>query len=132
MPEYEKQARVLHQHGKLMAVHMDGRLANLAQLIARTPIDIIEALHPIPMGDLPVIDALSVWPEKVLWLGFPSSVYQFGPKAVQEFTLDLLREFGTGERIAIAMSTEGQVSNENLLALTSVLERLSLPLTSEG
>ncbi len=132
MPEYEKQARVLHQHGKLMAVHMDGRLANLAQLIARTPIDIIEALHPIPMGDLPVIDALSVWPEKVLWLGFPSSVYQFGPKAVQEFTLELLREFGTGERIAIAMSTEGQVSNENLLALTSVLERLSLPLTSEG
>ena len=26
LPEYEKQAKTLHEHGKLMAVHMDGRL----------------------------------------------------------------------------------------------------------
>ena len=26
MPEYEKQGRVVHQHGKLMAVHMDGEI----------------------------------------------------------------------------------------------------------
>ena len=53
MPVYEKQAEVLHEHGKLMAVHMDGRVKALKDLIAQTPIDIIEAFHPPPMGDLP-------------------------------------------------------------------------------
>ena len=130
MPEYEKQARVLHQHGKLMAVHMDGRLACLTQLIAQTPIDIIEALHPIPMGDLSIADALALWPNKVLWLGFPGSVYALGPEVTKEFAVNLLRELGSGERVVIAMSTENQVSNENLVALTSVLENVALPLTA--
>lgn len=129
MPEYEKQAAVLHPAGKLMAFHMDGRLACLKDLIARTPIDIIEAFHPLPMGDLPLAEALAAWPEKVIWLGFPGSVYLLGPVAVREKALEILREAGTGERLVVAMSTENLVSNENLLALTGVLERAYLPLT---
>jgi hypothetical protein len=108
-----------------MAVHMDGRLKVLKDLIARTPIDIVEALHPPPMGDLSVRDALTCWPDKSVWVGFPSSVYAFGPEATREFALDLLREAGSGERLVIEMSTENLVSNENLLALTSVLEKHS-------
>jgi len=129
MPEYEKQAKPLHRAGKLMACHMDGRLKNLTEQIAQTPIDIIEAIHPPPMGDLAIGEALAAWPGKALWIGFPSSVYLKGPEATQHFALDLLRETGSGERVAIAASTENFVSNENLLALTSVLEHAELPLT---
>jgi hypothetical protein len=131
MPEYEKQARSLHRHGKLMAVHMDGRVANLKHLIARTPIDIIEAFHPIPMGDLAIGETLSLWRDKVIWLGFPGSIYELGATATREFALQLLGEIGSGERLAIAMSTENQVTNENLRTLTAVLERAELPLTPE-
>jgi len=131
MPEYEKQAAVLHAHGKLMAVHMDGRLDVVKDLIRQTPVDIVEAVHPPPMGDLSIGEALRRWPDKAIWIGFPSSVYDFGPKAVQEFALDLLRDVGTGERLAIAMSTENQVSNANLLALTAVLEQAELPVSTE-
>jgi hypothetical protein len=129
MPEYEKQAKPLHRAGKLMAVHMDGRLKNLKELIGKTPIDIIEAIHPPPMGDLSIHEALAAWPDKVLWIGFPSSVYLEGPEATQRFALELLRETGSGERVAIAASTENFVSNENLLALTAVLEDAELPLS---
>ena len=132
IPEYEKQARVLHQHGKLMAVHMDGRIGVLKELVARTPIDIIEALHPPPMGDLPVGEALSLWSDKAIWLGFPGSIYELGPQATKEFALQLLRDMGPGERLAIAMSTENQVSNDNLRMLTAILEHADLPLTPEG
>jgi hypothetical protein len=128
MPVYERQAQVLHERGKLMAVHMDGRVGLLKNLIARTPIDIVEALHPPPMGDLPVGEALSLWADKTIWVGFPGSVYLHGPEAVRRYALDLLREAGCGERLAIEMSTENQVSNENLLMLTSVLEHAELPL----
>jgi hypothetical protein len=128
IPEYEKQAKLLHRAGKLMAVHMDGRLRVLRELIGRTPIDIVEAIHPPPMGDLPIGEALAAWPGKTLWVGFPSAIYEAGPDATRQFALELLREVGTGERLAIAMSTENQVSNENLCALTSVLEKAELPL----
>jgi hypothetical protein len=129
MPVYEEQGRILHTQGKLMAVHIDGRVKVLRELVARTPIDIVEALHPPPMGDLSLADALQAWPDKAIWVGFPGDIYLLGPQATREYALDLLRQAGTGERVAIAMSTENLVSNENLLALTSVLEHAELPLS---
>jgi hypothetical protein len=129
MPVYEEQGRILHAQGKLMAVHIDGRVKVLRELVARTPIDIVEALHPPPMGDLSLADALQAWPDKAIWVGFPGDIYLLGPQATREYALDLLRQAGTGERVAIAMSTENLVSNENLLALTSVLEHAELPLS---
>jgi len=131
MPEYEKMAKILHEHGKLLAAHMDGRVAVLKDLIAKTPIDIIEALHPPPMGDLPIGEALSLWKDKVIWTGFPGSVYMLGPEATKKHALNLLREVVPGDRLCIEMSTENLVSNENLLMLTSVLENAELPLTQE-
>jgi len=131
LPEYERMAKIFHAHGKLMAVHMDGRLNVLKELIARTPIDIIEAFHPPPMGDLPLGEALKVWKDKVIWMGFPGAIYELGPEEVKKYTFDLLKEIGTGERLVVAMSTENIVSNENMLALTSIFEKADLPLTPE-
>jgi hypothetical protein len=131
MPVYEEQGKVLHEHGKLMAVHMDGRVGVLKDLIARTPIDIIEALHPPPMGDVSIGEALSLWPDKSIWVGFPGAVYALGPEATRDYTLDLLAEVVPGDRLTITMSTENLVSNEDLLMLTSVLEQADLPLTKE-
>jgi len=131
MPEYEKCARVLHEHGKLLAAHMDGRLGVLKDLIAKTPIDIIEALHPPPVGDMPISEALSLWREKAIWVGYPGAVYTLGPEAVKKHALELLRSVVPGDRLVIEMSTENLVSNENLLMLTSVLENAELPLTED-
>jgi len=130
MPEYEKMARICHKHGKLLASHMDGRVGVLKDLIAKTPLDIIEALHPPPMGDLPIGEALRLWKDKVIWVGFPASVYTMGSKATKEHALSLLRETIPGERLCLEMSTENIVSNENLRMLTSVLENAVLPLTA--
>ncbi len=121
----------MHKHGKLMAVHMDGRIGSLKDLIASTAVDIVEALHPPPMGDLSVGEALDLWPEKAVWVGFPDSTYNVGPEETKRYAIEFLRGLGTGERVAVAMSTENIVSNENLIALTEVLERAELPLTPD-
>lgn len=131
MPEYEKCARVLHEQDRLLLVHMDGRVDVIKHLIAKTPIDIIEALHPPPMGDLPVQEALELWEDKVIWVGFPGAVYALGPDAVRKHTLELLRSVVPGERLVIEMSTENLVTNECLLMLTSVLEKATLPLSED-
>jgi hypothetical protein len=129
MPVYTAQAEAIHRSGKRMAVHMDGRLNALKSLIARSPIDIVEAFHPPPMGDLALSEALALWHDKAIWVGFPGSIYALGPQATTRYVCELLQEAAPGERLVIEMSTENLVSNENLLALTSVLERAELPLT---
>ncbi|MFC1912016.1 hypothetical protein ACFLXG_02520 [Chloroflexota bacterium] len=128
IPEYEKMARICHKHGKLLASHMDGRVGVLKDLIAKTSVDIIEALTPPPMGDLPIGEALSLWPDKVIWVGFPSSVYMMGPEVTKKHALNLLRDTVPGERLCIEVSTENIVSNDNLRMLTSVLENAELPM----
>jgi hypothetical protein len=131
IPEYEKCCRIIHRHGKKVAFHMDGRLNVLKNLIAQTPIDIIEAFHPPPMGDLPLDEALRVWKDKVIWVGFPGAIYSLGTETVKEYTLNLLRAAIPAERLVIAMSTENLVSNEHLIALTSIFEKADLPLTED-
>ena len=131
MPQYEKMAKICHEHGKPLAIHMDGRVGVLKDLIAKTPLDIIEALTPPPMGDLSIGEALACWPDKVIWVGFPGSVYMMGPEATREHALNLLRDTVPGERLCIEASTENIVSNDNLRMLTSVLENAELPMTSE-
>lgn len=53
-------AKVLHAHGKIMAVHMDGRIGSLKHLITQTSIDIVEGFHPPPKGDISLSEALEV------------------------------------------------------------------------
>lgn len=132
LPVYEKQAAILHRQGKLIAVHMDGRLKTLKALIAKTPIDIVEAFHPEPMGDLSLSEALAAWQDKAIWLGFPGAIYELGPEETKRFAIELLKAAGRGERLAITMSTENLVSNDNLIALASVMENAKLPLTPES
>jgi hypothetical protein len=83
------------------------------------------------MGDLSIGEALALWKDKAIWLGFPGAIYELGTHATREFAVQLLREIGSGERLALAMSTENQVTNENLLALTAILENVELPLAPE-
>ena len=132
MPVYQEQAELLHRHGKLMSVHMDGRLAAIKELIAETAIDIVEAFHPPPMGDLALDEALATWPHKAVWVGFPASEYARGTAATQAAALDVLRQAGAGNRVTVAASTENLVSNANLVALTSVLAEADLPLTRDN
>ena len=87
-----------------------------------------EAASPNTMSDLPIGQALAARPGKAIWVGFPGATYEFGPEATRQYAPDLLREVGAGDRLAIAMSTEGQVSNDNLMALTDVLASATLPL----
>jgi hypothetical protein len=131
MPDYQKCAKILHEKKKIMASHMDGRLNNIKSHISRCPHDVIEAMHPPPMGDLPIEEALDLWKDKVIWIGYPSSVYAMGPAAVKQHLLELLKAAIPGDRLTITASTENLVSNENLLMLTSILESAELPLSEK-
>jgi hypothetical protein len=55
-----------------------------------------------------------------------------GTEVVRRFLLDLLVSVIPGDRVGIAASTENLVSDEHLLALSSILEKATLPLWKES
>ena len=58
--------------GKLSFVHMDGRLRGLISEVAATGFDVLEALTPAPVGDVPLAELADlVPPGTTIWGGLP-------------------------------------------------------------
>ncbi|MEM2180582.1 MAG: hypothetical protein QXP32_07170 [Nitrososphaeria archaeon] len=132
LPTYEKLANLLHSKGKLLNVHMDGKLKALSNLISKSKIDIIEAFTPPPTGDLPLEDALAEWKDKIIWINFPSAISTAqgpNPQIVKKYLIELLeKSIPYSDRIMIIASTENYVPEENIIAMAKVMEKATLPL----
>ena len=92
VPHYNEAADIMHKHGKLIGCHFDANCKLLAKAIARTTLDYIEAFTPAPDTDMTLGDAREVWPDKVLWLNFPSSVHLSSDAEIEQTTVDLLNQ----------------------------------------
>ncbi|MFH1741030.1 MAG: uroporphyrinogen decarboxylase family protein [bacterium] len=98
LPFYNEVAAIMHANGKLYGVHLDGNLAALKALIARSGLDFIEGFTPPPMGDLDMKEAMAAWPSKVLWVNFPGSVFVEPEQAIIDYTVKLLKDgMGSGQ-----------------------------------
>jgi uroporphyrinogen-III decarboxylase len=97
LPLYESRARLSRQAGKAYLVHMDGKLKALKALIARSSITGIESFSvPLAGGDLPLVEARSAWPGKLLLPNFPASLCYQPEEAIQGFLDGLLDDAGRG------------------------------------
>ena len=133
-PSYSKFAELLHAKGKFLSVHMDGRLKALAEEIAKSNVDIVEAFTPPPMGDLPLNPAMALWKNKSIWINFPSAISTLPvhpPRVVKQYLIDYLESLIPGERAALIVSTENRVPGESLMAMLEVMEQATLPLSEE-
>ena len=131
LPAYKKCADKIHSKGKILGVHMDGRLNVLKNLIGKANIDVVEAFTPPPLGDLRIDEALDLWESKVIWMNYPSSVCLMGPEAVKKHTLELLKQVVPGDRLLITASTENVVPHDSLLMLTEIISKVKLPFSKE-
>lgn len=109
LPEYAKIHRRLAGTGKILAVHMDGRLRNLADDIAKAEVDVVEALTPPPMGDFSVAEARERWPGKALWINFTSSMHIEPEEDIAEHTRELLAQAGNKRGFAISVTEDAPV-----------------------
>jgi hypothetical protein len=92
LPHYEEAWEALHPKGKMLASHLDANCRLLAPLIARSKLDCIEAFSPAPMTDMTLGEARRAWPDKVLWLNFPSQMHLAPDAEVERATVGLLSE----------------------------------------
>lgn len=92
LPHYHEAAEAMHRHGKWIGCHFDDNNRLIADLIARADLDYIEAFTPAPGSDMTLGEARAAWPEKVLWLNFPSAVHMQSDEEVRRATVALLEE----------------------------------------
>lgn len=125
MPEYKYLKQRLAGTGKMLAVHMDGRLKSLQGLIGESDFDIVEAMTPPPMGDVSIAAAREAWPGKALWINFTSSMHIEPPEAIAEHTRELLAQAGTKRGFAISVTEDAPVQalERSLGVIASVLNQ---------
>ncbi|MCP4644396.1 MAG: hypothetical protein GY851_28390 [bacterium] len=103
---YNEAAEVLHKHGKLIGCHFDANCRLLADAIAGTDLDYIEAFTPAPDTDMSLGDAREAWPDKLLWLNYPSSVHLQSDAAVEQKTVDMLNEVDSTRGIIMGITED--------------------------
>ena len=90
IPNYNEAAEILHKEGKLIGSHYDADNSLIMDMIAGTDLDYIEAYDP---GMSPSIkQAQKAWPDKVLWLNWPSAWHLETVDEVKRKTIQLLEE----------------------------------------
>jgi uroporphyrinogen-III decarboxylase len=131
IPCFNEFADAVHEQGKLCACHLDAKMGRLVQAVAQSRIDVVEAFTPVPTCDVTVSQARAAWPDKVLWINFPSSVHAEPVERIREETLRILHEAAPGDRFLIGI-TEDIPENAWRASLSvishTVLEHGALPI----
>ncbi|MCL4416352.1 MAG: hypothetical protein M1365_06610 [Actinobacteria bacterium] len=101
---YLKYCNKLSSSGKRIMVHMDGLLSPLSDIIAKSPINIVEGFTPPPVGDYSVLEARELWSDKSLWLNFTPSVFLQKWDKIKEHAVDLINQNGSRSGFLIGIT----------------------------
>ena len=124
VPHYVELCDLMHSVGKKVYVHMDGALRPIAEQIARLPIDIVEAFTPAPTGDLSLAEARAMWPGKVVWINYPSSVHVEPTDFIERTTEELLASGpDSGLLLGVTENVPEEHVERSLKAIARVVSR---------
>lgn len=125
VPHYNEFAAEMHRHGKLLGCHFDANCRLLAEAINSTDLDYIEAFTPAPDTDMTMREARAAWPDKVIWINFPSSQHLCSDEQVEAITLDLCDQAGTPDGFIMAVTEDAPEHRwrDSCRAIMSGLER---------
>jgi hypothetical protein len=123
LPHYNEASEVMHKHGKLIGTHLDANCGPYKALVARSGLDYIEAFTPSPDTDMTLAEAREAWPDKVLWINFPSSVHLKSDEKVEAFTVEMLAELDTVDGLIVGI-TEDMPPERHLFSCRAVMDGL--------
>ena len=103
---YNEAAEIMHRHGKLIGCHFDDDCKLLAEVIGETDLDYIEAFTPAPNSDLSLAEARQAWPDKVLWINFPSSLHLKSDAEVEAAAVQLAEQAGSPDGYIVGITED--------------------------
>jgi hypothetical protein len=78
----------------------------IADAIAETSLDYLEAFTPAPDTDMTLAQARQAWPDKALWINYPSSVWLRSDEEMEQVTVDLLKQAAPGNGLLIGVTED--------------------------
>jgi hypothetical protein len=123
IPLHNECAEMFNAKGKLLGVHLDGNNRLWARDVARSGLHYIEAFTPAPDTDMTLAEALEAWPDKVLWINFPSSVHLRSIERIKQTTRELIEAASGTGRLIIGITEDVPLDRwqENFLAISDVI-----------
>ena len=106
VPYYNQISDVLDEAGIPFLVHMDGDLKPLWEDIDACRHRGFDSLSPPPDNDTRVAEAIARWPDKMVWVNFPSSVHLQEAEDIYRTAMELLTEGGHSGRFWIQISED--------------------------
>jgi len=107
LPVYEETFGMLHEAGKLVGCHYDGQIRVAKDVVARSPVDLIESLTPPPEGDFTLAEARAAWPNKLLWANVNLGCYELAADDLQQEMWRRARDGAPdGRRLAFEVSED--------------------------
>ena len=122
-PHYNEAAEIMHKHGKLIGSHFDDDCRHLAEVIGKTDLDYIEAFTPAPDTDMTLAEGRDAWPDKVLWINYPSSVHLRTDDEVERFTVEMLSELESIDGLIVGI-TEDMPPERHLYSCKAIMDGL--------
>ena len=108
-----------------MAAHCDGHLKLLADSLATSALDIIEAFCPFPDGDMTMAEARRQWPDKVIWINFPSPLHLKPPEQIEVYVCEILKAAAPGNKFLFGITEDipDGVWQVSLPAISTALQK---------
>lgn len=103
---YNEAAEVMHRYGKLVGCHFDDDCRSLAEVIGETDLDYIEAFTPAPDTNMTLREARTAWPDKVLWINYPSSIHLRPDDEVEALAYSLLDELDSCRGLLVGITED--------------------------
>jgi hypothetical protein len=104
VPHYNEAAEILHKKGKLLGTHLDADNTIIMESVAGTGLDYIEA-YDAGIGPS-VKEARKYWPDKVLWLNWPSAWHLEPINKIKDLTKGLIEEAYPGDGLIIGITED--------------------------
>jgi uroporphyrinogen-III decarboxylase len=122
IPLINEVAALLEEKGKFLGSHMDGNNRAWAKDLAGSGLHIIEAFSPAPDTDMTMAEAVAAWPDKAIWINFPSTVHLSGIEKVKEKAREILQA-AAGHRLIIGVTEDihPELWQQGLLAVSEVI-----------
>lgn len=123
LPLFEECAEFFHKKGKLLGSHLDGNNKPWADIVAASPLDYVEAFTPAPDTDMTLEEALNAWPDKILWINFPSSVHLASVEEIKRTAQEIVELGMQTNRVIIGITEDIPEDRwqESLLAISAAV-----------
>jgi len=119
LPEYQRRCELLHKAGKFVHAHWDGNCRPLLPYAQETGLDGIEAITPLPQGDVTLEETKAGLGDMFLLDGIPAVFFDetFSEQNLIEFTKKVIDLFAPNLILGISdeMSSNGDIERIRLV-----------------